>query len=330
MQAFEYARPKTAKDAVKLLSSNPNDAELLAGGSDLLDRMKDDVSAPKRVVSLADARDLRGIEYKPATGLRIGAMTTLEELGADAQVRRHYAALAQAVEDIAGPQIRNVGTVGGNLCQRPRCWYYRAGYGLLAMHNGKPLVPDGDNRYHAILGNAGPAYFVSPSSLAPALIAFGAKLRLLGPKGAREMPVDKFFVIPRAEGEREHALKSDEIISEVLVPPSNGARSGFYEIRQKESMDWALGIAAVALHMKGQTVERARVVMGQVAPIPWPSPEAEQELMGKTISEEVADAAGQAAVSKAAPLNRNGYKVQLARVAVKRAILRAAGAMKEA
>ena len=266
MQAFEYARPKTARDAIKLLGSDWSDADLLAGGSDLLDRMKDDVSAPKRVVSLAEAHELRGVGYKPASGLRIGAMTTLEELAADPEVRRHYAALAQSVEEIGGPQIRNLGTVGGNLCQRPRCWYYRAGFGLLAMYNGKSLVPDGDNRYHAILGNSGPAYFVSPSSLGPTLIAFGAKLRLLGPKGARELAVDKFFVTPTAEGEREHALAPDEIISEVLVPPANGARSGFYEVLHKASMDWPLAMAAVVLRMKGSTVESARVVMGQVAP----------------------------------------------------------------
>ena len=324
MQAFEYARAANAREAVQLLGSG--DAEVLAGGSDLLDRLKDYISTPRRVVSLRDARDLRGLEYRPGAGLRVGAMVTLDELAAHPEVRRHYPGLVQAVEDIGGPQIRNAGTVGGNLCQRPRCWYYRAGYGLLAMKDGQSLVPDGDNRYHAILGNSGPAYFVSPSNLGAVLIALDARLRLLGPKGQRDCPAKAFFVTPLNESQREVVLEPNEIITEVLVPPlAPQARSAFYEIKQKASLDWPLALAAVVLKMSGQKVESARVVLGQVAPIPWPSPEAEQALAGKAVNEHVADEAGRAAVRQARPLSHNAYKVTLARVAVKRAILRAAG-----
>ncbi|HUI43285.1 MAG TPA: FAD binding domain-containing protein [Terriglobia bacterium] len=324
MEAFEYARPASAKEAVKLLAEGSNGAEVLAGGGDLLSRMKDFISTPGRVVSLANARDLRGLEYDPARGLRIGAMVTLDEIATHAGVRQHYSGLVQAVEDLGGPQIRNTGTVGGTLCQRPRCWYYRAGFGLLAMQNGKSLVPGGDNRYHAIFGNSGPAYFVCPSSLGPILIALGAKVHILGPKGARELTADKFFVTPKAEGEREIALQPDEIVTEVTVPPPPGP-SAFYEIKQKAGLDWPLATAAVVLRMNGHTVSSARVVLGQVAPVPWPSPEAEHALAGKTLSAAVADAAGKAAVANAAPLSRNAYKVTLASVAVKRAVLRAAG-----
>jgi len=320
MEAFEYARATSASEAVKLLASG--NSEVLAGGGDLLARMKDSISTPSRVVSLRGARDLRGIDYKPGKGLRIGAMVTLDELASHADVRHHYPGLAQSVEEIGGPQIRNTGTVGGNLCQRPRCWYYRAGFGLLAMHDGKSLVPGGDNRYHAILGNAGPAYFVSPTNLGPMLIALDAKLRLLGPKGPRELAADKFFVTPQAEAEREHALEADEIIAEVIVPPPKG-RSAFYEFKQRAGLDWPLATAAVVLELNGQTISSARVVLGQVAPVPWPAPEAEQALAGKTLMEPVAAAAGQAAVEKATPLSRNAYKVTLARVAVKRAVMRA-------
>ena len=324
MQAFEYARPSNAKEAVKLLGTDWSQAELLAGGSDLLSRMKDSVSAPHRVVSLTGATELRGIEFSPGRGLRLGAMATLDEIGSHADVKRHYPGLAQSVELIGGPQIRNVGTVGGNLCQRPRCWYYRAGYGLLAMKDGKSLVPDGDNRYHAILGNSGPAYFVSPTNLGPMLIALEAKVRLLGSSGPRELPLEQFFVIPKSEGEREHALKPNEVITEVVVPPPGGAKSGFYEVLQKESLDWPLAAAAVVLRMDGGKVKQARVVLGQVAPIPWMSAEAAEALAGKAPSESVADEAGKAAVSKATPLSGNRYKVQLTRVAVKRAVMRAA------
>jgi xanthine dehydrogenase YagS FAD-binding subunit len=323
MEAFELAQPSDAREAVKLLAAQPDSSEVLAGGSDLLARMKDSISTPTRLVSLHKAHDLHGIEYRSGQGLRIGAMVTLDELGTNADVKRHYPGLVQAAENAGSPQIRNIGTVGGNLCQRPRCWYYRAGFGLLAMQDGKSLVPNGENRYHAILGNSGPAYFVSPSNLAPMLIALGARIRLLGTQGSRELPLEKFFVTPQSQGEREHDIKPTEIITEVMVPPTQGA-SAFYEVRQKAQFDWPLATAAVVLRMSGHTVSSARVVLGQVAPIPWTSPEAEQALAGKAVSDDVANSAGLACVQKATPLSNNAYKVTLARVAVKRAVLRAA------
>lgn len=323
MQPFEYARPTTKEDVVMLLSADWGETEVLAGGTDLLDRTKDYLSTPKRVVSLQAAKELRAIRSS-AAGLSIGATATLTELAETPQVRREYPGLAEAAAAIGGPQLRNVGTVGGELCQRPRCWYYRAGYGLLAQDGGKPLVPDGDNRYHAIFGNSGPAYFVSPSMLAPILIAFGAKVGLFGPDGARDLPLDQFFITPKSGDEREHALKPNEIITEIVVPPAHAAKSAVYSVTQRATLDWPLVQAAVVLAMEGKTVKSARVVLGHVAPVPWPSPEAEQALAGKTVSEAVADEAGKAAASKATPLSKNRYKVQLTRVAVKRAILRAA------
>jgi len=324
MQAFEYANPKTTEEAVKLLGSDWGATEVMAGGADLISLMKDYVASPTRVVSLKGIKALGGIQFAAGTGLRIGAMATLEELSDHAAVKHNYPALVEAAQGVSSQQIRNMGTVGGDLLQRPRCWYYRAGYGLLAQFNGKSLVPDGDNRYHAILGNSGPAYFVSPSSLAPILIALGAKVKLAGPDGARELEIDKLFVTPASDQEREHAIKPNEILTEITVPHHAGARMAVYEVRQKEALDWPLAAAAVVLHLDGKTVNGARVVLGHVAPVPWPSPEAEEALAGKTVSEDVADAAGKAAVSKATPLSRNAYKVQLTRVAVKRAVLAAA------
>jgi xanthine dehydrogenase YagS FAD-binding subunit len=325
MRAFEYANPKSKEQAVALLGRSWNDAEVLAGGTDLLSLMKDDVVAPKRVVNLKGVEELRGIRFDPAGGLRLGALATWDEVLDDANVGRHYPSLKAAASELGGPQIRSLGTVGGNLCQRPRCWYYRAGFGLLGQgQGGKSMVVEGDNRYHAILGNQGPAYFVSPSTMAPLLIALGATVRLFGPKGAREIPVEKFFRIPRTSEEREHDLAPGEIVTEVRVPPAT-TKSANYEVREKQALDWPLVTAAVALNMSGNTVRSARVVLGHVAPVPWRSPEAEAALAGKTASEAVAQAAGEAAVSKARALSGNGYKVQLARVAVKRAVLAAAG-----
>jgi xanthine dehydrogenase YagS FAD-binding subunit len=186
-------------------------------------------------------------------------------------------------------------------------------------------VLGGENRYHAILGNEGPAKFVSPSTVVPVLIAYGATIRLVGPKGARELPLEKFYVIPKSDNEREHDLQPNEIVSEVVLPSAAGVKVAHYEIRQKQAFDWPLAVTAVALQMNGATVQSARVVMGYVAPVPWISPEAAQALIGKSISEEVAKAAGNAALQHATPLTHNSYKVQLARVSVKRAIMKAAG-----
>jgi len=296
---------------------------VLAGGTDLLSLMKDDVVHPKRLVNIKDIAELREIKASKS-GLRIGATVTIQELLDNAQVKRDYPALTDAAEGITSPQIRSVGTVGGDLCQRPRCWYYRAGFGLLAKDaTGEPLVPSGDNRYHAILGNTGPAYFVNPSSLAPALIAYGATIRIHGSKGGREVPAEKFFVAPDSEGAREYDLKPGEIVTEIVLPAAGG-KSATYEVRQKEALDWPLAAAAVALKISGGKVTSARVVLGHVAPTPWRSTAAEEALTGKTISEDVAKAAGEAAVTGAKSLGRNAYKIQLARVAVKRAILEAA------
>jgi len=324
MEPFEYASPTSKEEAIQLLAGEWGQTEVLAGGTDLLSLIKDGVAQPKRLVSLKSVKDLGGIEYKEDSGLRLGAMVTLDELVHNHELQNAYPALVEAAEGVRSAQIRSVGTVGGDLCQRPRCWYYRAGYGLLASYNGKPLVPEGDNRYHAILGNTGPAYFVNPSSLAPILIALGAKVSIQGPQGSREVGVDKFFSSPSADGQREYALKPNEILTEIMVPPAGGAKMAAYVVRQKEALDWPLAAAAVVLNLDGQTVKSARVVLGHVAPVPWPSPEAEAALAGKVVSEAVADAAGQAAVAKAKPLSKNAYKVQLARVAVKRAVLKAA------
>ncbi len=324
MRPFEYASPATQEQAVGLLSATWGQAEVLAGGTDLLALMKDDVVHPKRLVNIKQIKELSGVTAS-TPGLRIGALTTLAELADNVNVVKDYPALAEAINEAASPQIRNMATLGGNLCQRPRCWYFRGGFGLLPKdESGKDLVAAGENRYHAILGNSGPAKFVSPSSIVPTLIAYGASIRLIGPKGPREFPLERFYVIPKTESEREHDLMPNEILAAVLVPPANGLKVAHYEVRQKQAFDWPLAVAAVSLRVNGSVVGSARVVIGHVAPIPWRSSEAEQALVGKSISGEVAKAAADAALQSATPLSHNAYKVQLARVAVKRAILKAA------
>jgi xanthine dehydrogenase YagS FAD-binding subunit len=324
MRPFEYASPATKEQAVELLGTTWGQAEILAGGTDLLTLMKDDVVHPKRLVNIKQIKEMSGVTAA-SQGLRIGALTTLGELADHVNVVKAYPALAQALNDAASPQIRNMATLGGNLCQRPRCWYFRGGFGLLPKdESGKDLVAEGENRYHAILGNSGPAKFVSPSSIVPVLIAYGASIRLAGSKGSRELPLERFYVIPKTEAEREHDLRPSEILAEVILPPANGMNVAHYEIRQKQAFDWPLAVAAVSLRMNGSAVESARLVMGHVAPVPWRSSEAERGLVGKSISEDAAKAVADAALQSATPLTHNAYKVQLAKVAVKRAILKAA------
>ena len=327
MRAFEYASPDTPAQALKLLipGSTP-----LAGGSDLLGLMKDDVETPTRLVNLKDLRDLKGVRWDPKTGLRIGALVTIDEVASDPALKFDYSVLADAFGRVAGPQIRNVATVGGNLCQRPRCWYFRNGFGLLPMKDGKSMAVEGDNRYHAIFGggdggNAGPAYFVTPSTVAPLLVALGTQIAVLGPQGERRMELERFFRIPQKDGEREHDLAPGEIVTEIVVPPASGRRIASYEVRQRETLDWSLATASVVLEMDDTRVARASIVLGQVAPIPWRAKAAEALLVGKAIDRALAEKAGEAAVEGAKPLSRNRYKIQLARVAVKRALLAAAG-----
>ena len=323
MQAFEYANPKTVKEALALLGNAWGDADVLAGGTDLLSLLKDYVHQPKRVVNIKGISALGGIS-RAGGGLRIGATVTVEELMSNPIVRSEYPSLHQAATGITSPQIRNMGTVGGDLCQRPRCWYFRQGHGILAMKDGKSLVESGENKYHAIFAN-GPAKFVSASSFAPALIALGAKVKIESAAGSRELEVEKLFVAPQADGEREIALKPNEILTEILIPAAKGVRNATYEVRQKDALDWPLAAASVALTMSGSTVSKASIVLGHVGPAPHVAASAAKVLEGKSISKDTAEAAATEAVKAARPLSDNAYKVQLAKVAVKRALLAAAG-----
>jgi xanthine dehydrogenase YagS FAD-binding subunit len=323
MEAFSYASPTTLAEAGKLLGSSWNDAQVLAGGTDLISLMKDYVVSPKTVVNIKSIKELGGVA-KGASGLRIGATASFDDLANSAAVRSEYGAIHTAVLGITSPQIRNMGTAGGDLCQRPRCWYFRNGYGLLAMKDGKSLVPNGENKYHSIFGG-GPAYFVSASSLGPALIALGAKVTLVSPSGKRSVDVAKFFIVPQDENSREIELKPNEILTEIIVPSAAGVKSATYEIREREAIDWPLATASVALKMAGGKVSKAKVVLGHVAPTPWDSAKAGEYLAGKTIDDSTAEEAGKLAVEGAQPLSQNLYKVQLAKVAVKRALLAAAG-----
>lgn len=321
MNNFEYVNAASLKEATGALGQSWNDAVVLAGGTDLLGLMKDYVMSPKRLVNIKNIKELGGIS-KSGSGLRIGATTTFDDLANNALVRQIAPSLQQAVMGVTSPQIRNMGTVGGDLCQRPRCWYFRLGHGVLAIKDGKSLVDSGENKYHALFPQ-GNAKFVSASSLGPALVALGAKVKLVSASGSREVDAAKFFIAPQSNDAREIALAPNEILTEVIIPAAG--KNATYEVRHKDALDWPLATASVNLTMDGANVKTAKIVLGHVGPTPVDSAAAAAAIAGKAITEETAAAAGEAAVRGAQPLSQTAYKIQLTRVAVKRALLAAKG-----
>jgi xanthine dehydrogenase YagS FAD-binding subunit len=322
MKSFEYAAPATIGDAAALLADSWGKTEVLAGGTDLLTCLKQNLTAPDRVVSLKNVRELKGIS-KQGNALRIGSTTTLSELLEDATVRERFPALVTAAEAVSGPQILSVGTVGGDLCQRPRCWFYRNGFGLFAQQGGASLMREGDNRYAAIFATDGPALFVSASTLGPVFVALGAVIHTEGPAGwSRQIPAAEFFQIPKNENDRETVLKPNEIVTAVEIPLA-GLRNAHYEVRHRHGLDWPYVTATVAFQFQGGSASDARVVLGHVAPVPWAATEAKTVLHGN-IDENLAARCGEAATRGAKPLSRNAYKIQLVKTAVKRAVLAAA------
>jgi xanthine dehydrogenase YagS FAD-binding subunit len=324
VKPFAYVNPTNEKDAVAALSPDYEKALPLGGGQDLLARMKDYITQPDRIVNIKNA--LEGTVTPYNGGLRIGAAMKMVDVAEHADIARLYPPVAAAAIEVGTPQIRNQGTVGGNINQRPRCWYYRNEEFVCFKKGGNTCFsPAGENQFHAILGG-GPTYIVHPSSLAVPFVAYNATFRLLGPKGERLVPAAEYFTMPTLQNvQRENVLQPDELLTHVILPPPGSVKHGHYEVRYKASHDWPIAFATVLLTMNGSTVQGARVVMGAVAPVPWRSQAAEQALAGKTITPETAAAAADAALRGAAPLSQNAYKIQVAKAAVERAILQAAG-----
>jgi xanthine dehydrogenase YagS FAD-binding subunit len=319
MPKIEYVRAKSTSDAIERLSTDG--ARAHAGGTDLLGCLHDGIFEAGTVVSLRDLDELRGIERTTDGGLRIGAMTTITEVATNIHVLSHYSGLARAASAIAVPQLRNQGTIGGNLCQRPRCWYYRGDFDCKKKGGDRCYAFAGENSYHAIFGG-GPCYIVHPSDTAPMLSALAAVVRTAGPGGTRTVAIEDFFVSPRTDAKREHVLQRGEIVTEIVLPaPAPGLRSSYRKVRERGGWDFALASVALALRMQGGTVVDGRVVFGGVAPVPWRSTATEDAIRGKSIDAAVAASAAEAAVKGAAPLRDNGYKVALLQGAVEESLL---------
>jgi xanthine dehydrogenase YagS FAD-binding subunit len=323
VKAFAYVNPANEKDAVAALSAQSGLAMPIAGGQDLLARMKDYITQPDRLVNVKNA--LESTPKRINGGLHIGAAMKMVDVAENADIQRLYPAIAAAAIEVGTPQIRNQGTVGGNLNQRPRCWYFRnEEFNCLKKGGTTCFSITGENQFHAIFGG-GPSFIVHPSSLAVPMLAYGASFRIVGPKGERTVPASEYFTLPRVNVLKENVLEADELLTHAVLPAPGSVKSGHYEVRYKTSHDWPIAFATVLLMMNGNTVRSARVVMGAVAPIPWRSTAAEQALAGKPVNEQTAAAAAEAAIKDARPLAQNAYKVQVAKTAVQRAILRAAG-----
>ena len=319
MNRFELAKPSSLAQARELLAEKDGSVAK-AGGIDLLDHLKEHLVEPPRVVDLKSIPGLSGIAVLADGGLRVKPLTTLAQMAAHATVGKSHPALARACGEAASPQIRNVATIGGNVLQRPRCWYYRLeSYKCLKKGGEVCFAVGGENRYHAIFGG-GPSYAPHPSNAAVALVAYGASFVLEGPKGSRTVPASEFFTSPAKDPERENQLAAGEILTEIQVPAAAGFKSVYDELRERAAFDWPLVSLAAAVQVEGGVVKQARIVLGAVAPIPWRAAKAEQALLGKAFAAGAIDAAARGAVFGAAPLSDNGYKVSLVQTLVRRTL----------
>jgi xanthine dehydrogenase YagS FAD-binding subunit len=319
LPSFSFAKPSSLAEALRLLAlpgSRPH-----AGGTDLLGCLRDRVLSAERLVALDGIAELRGIVPTAEGGLRIGALTTLTELATVPAVVDRYPALARAAAAAASPQLRNQGTIGGNLCQRPRCWYYRGEFACARKGGDTCYAIGGENQYHAIFGGDACVY-VHPSDTAPALVALGALVRIVGASRSRVVPIERFFVLPAQDHTRETVLEPGEIVTEVVLPARTaGLRGGYRKVRARGAWDFALVGVALVLRLEARTVRQAAIVLSGVAPAPWRASAAEKALLGHTLDGRSAQAAGEAAREGATPLAHNAYKVDIVRGAVEDALL---------
>ncbi len=327
MRNFTYNRPATVEQAVGLLEARFGNAELLAGGTDLHDLQKEYIAQPTKVVSLSGIPALKAAPTIGDKSVTLPAGMTLAEIAGHARLKQWFPALTEAADQIGGPQTRNMGTLGGNLCQRNRCWYFRDEHTPCLLKGGdKCYAIEGENKFHAVFSQGHRCVIVHPSTLGTGLIALDATAEVQGPNGKRTIRLAEFFKAPTARDEREHVLAANEMVLSVSIPYT-GLANASYEVRQKLSYDWPLVQVAVSFQggRNGAPATQVKIVLGHAAPVPMVSAAAAAVLEGKPVNEENAVAAGRAAVQTATPLSNTGYKTRLLEVAIKRALYLAAG-----
>ena len=319
LRKFSYRRATSVQAAA--VAATRSGARILAGGTDLLGCLRDGVFAADTVVSLTGIKALRGISARPGGGLRIGALTTLSEVASDPRILNSYPVLSQAAAAAASPQLRNQGTIGGNICQRPRCWYFRGDFHCLRKGGDICFAVAGESEFHCIFGGA-PCFIVHPSDTAPALVALDATVSIAGAKAARTVPLASFFVLPAESAVKENVLAPGELVTEILLgPPQAGTRGMYRKVRERGAFDFALAGAAVVVAMAGKQVSAVRIVLSGVAPIPWRCADAEKLLVGRPLDPATVAQAATAAVKDAVPLSKNEYKVILVRGVLEETLL---------
>ncbi len=307
---FSYIRPDKLEEAFAQLGEG--DAVIHAGGTDLLGCLRERIIDGKKVVSISGLDQLRGVDSKSGGELRIGALTTITEVSENATINSRYPGLAQAASEVASPQLRNQGTIGGNLCQKPRCWYYRGEFDCTRKGGDMCYALGGENQFHAILGHDYICAITHPSDTAPALVALDASVSVIGSGGRRDIKVADLHILPKEDPTRETALKKDEIITHIIIPPHSGKLySSYRKVRARRAWDFSLAGAAMALKTHGGSIVEARVVLSGAAPVPWRSRPVEERITGTNLSEEVVSEAARAAMADASPLDKNGYKPAL-------------------
>jgi xanthine dehydrogenase YagS FAD-binding subunit len=324
MKSFENIDVKSVKEAVNLLQKfqqQKKTAAVVGGGSEYLQLMKDHVVEPDYLINL---KTIPGLDYikEERSAFRIGALTKLADIEMHPTIQEKLLILSSAAGEAASPQIRNAGTIAGNLCQRPFCWYFRsANFTCLRKGGQVCYTVTGDSRFHAILG-AGPSYIVHPSDTAPALVALGAQIKIAGPAGEKTIPLEKFFLLPSVDYKRENILTAGEIVTEIIVPaPKSGSKGFYHKVRERLAWDHAIVAVATVVESSAGVVSNAHVVMGGVAPIPWRAAKAEEFLRGKKLDEASARQAGEIALEGAKPLKDNSYKVKIAQDLIQRGLL---------
>ncbi len=316
---FSYIKAKNLRQAVEHLATEG--AYVHAGGTDLLGCLRERIFPADKLVAIGGLKELGAIHPTKDGGLSIGALATITDVEYHPLVKKRYPGLSQAASEVASPQLRNQGTLGGNLCQKPRCWYYRGEFHCLRKGGENCFAVGGENQFHCILGGD-QCYMVHPSDTAPALIAFRASVKVQGRKGTRTVPVEELHVRPEVDVHRETVLEPDEVITEILLPsvPSD-LKSAYRKVRARRSWDFALAGVAPAILFRGEVVEDARIVLSGVAPFPWRAVESERAIIGKRIDPETAREAARAAVKDAAPMTKNDYKVSLIQAVIEEQLL---------
>jgi xanthine dehydrogenase YagS FAD-binding subunit len=318
MQTFKYVQPKSLSDAAGISEKDGDAAVLFAGGTDVLGLIKNDIISPSKVINLKSIPGLNKIDYTNGAGLKIGALTTVNEIAEHPVIMKKFAVLSEAAKEVASPQLRNVGTIGGNICQRPRCWYFREEFDCIRKGGEICYAIGGENKYHCVVGG-GPCYIVHPSDIAVALVALNAEFTITNGRDLRNVSADKFFVLPEQNSLQENILKPGEILAEIFIPePPSSAGSRYIKFTERNVWDFAIVSVAAVVNKNGNKINSAKIVFGGVAPKPWIDENLTRMLNGMELSDQSIEAAAANTLMDAEPMEKNDYKIPLARNLVKK------------